>query len=94
MEGFVGSLGAVGVVLILGVLALLTILLPLSVYSAQKYAYKCFGELKNVSAQLKSVNANLKDMNSRLDASNESMRYLAEVEANKLSAGRAREAGA
>ena len=78
MESIIEGIGALGVVALL-VLGLLTILLPLSVYSAQKYAYKCFVELKGV--------------NERLDLLRKSVSYLAEVEQKKLSAGKVREAG-
>ena len=78
MEGIIGGIGALGGLALL-VLIALTVLLPVTVYSAQKYAYKCFVELKGV--------------NRRLDLLRKSVSYLAEVEQKKLSTGRAREAG-
>ena len=69
------------------VLLILSILVPVNVYLAQRNAYKCSVELKTVNKQLKAVT-------SQLNAANESMAFLAEVEAKRLSEGRAREAGA
>ena len=69
-----GVLGAVGLLggLAISVLAILAILIPLSAYSAQKSVYKCFQERKSV--------------NRRLDGLGVSLRYLVDVEANKLTA--------
>ena len=92
MEGIIGAVGVLGGLALL-ILAVLTILLPVTVYSAQKYAYKSYIELKGVNGQLKAVSSQLNTMNSQLDTVNESMTFLAEVEAKRLSAGRAREAG-
>ena len=45
MEGSLEGVGALGGLVLL-VLVVLTILLPVSVYSAQKYAYKCYIQLE------------------------------------------------
>jgi len=99
MEGSLEGVGALGGLVLL-VLVVLTILLPVSVYSAQKYAYKCYiqlkrvnSELKGVTSELKGVTSELKGVSSQLNTVNESMTLLAEVEAKRLRAGRAREAG-
>ncbi len=79
MEGIIGGIGALSGLAVL-ILALLAILLPVSAYSAQKYAYKCFVELKGV--------------NKRLDLLRESNSRIAQqMQAQRLPASKAREAG-
>ncbi len=48
MFEFLGSIGAIGFI----ILAILGILLPVFVYSAQNYAYKCFKELKKINKKM------------------------------------------
>ena len=38
------------------VLIVLTVMLPVSVYCAQKWAYKCYQELKKLNKNLESMN--------------------------------------
>ena len=78
MEGIVGGLGALWGLLFF-ILVILTILLPVSVYAAQKYAYKCYVELKGV--------------NKRLDLLRESNYRIAEMRTRQLPSIKAREAG-
>jgi len=55
--GALASLGAIGTVLFLLVLALLGFLLPLSAYSAQKYAYKTFREIEKLNRNVDALRA-------------------------------------
>ena len=68
-EGLIGLIGAFGVVAVM-VLGILTIMIPVTIYLAQRYAHKCFLELQKA--------------NVRLNTMNEGIQYLVEVEANKL----------
>ena len=68
------------------VLFTLAVLIPVNVYLAQRNASRCFDELRD-------LNARLKIMAGQIKAANESMAFLAEMEANKLGAGQAREVG-
>lgn len=47
--------GAMGIYVIIFVVALLVILLPLSAYSTQKWAYKNYLETKSVNAKLSEI---------------------------------------
>jgi len=51
MFEFLGGLGIIGFIM----LAILGILLPVSAYSAQNYAYKCFKELKKINDKLDTI---------------------------------------
>ena len=77
-SGILGAVGLLGALAIF-VLAILTILIPVSAYLAQKYAHRCYQELRGVNTRLGSLEVSLK--------------YLADAEANKLTAGKVREAG-
>jgi len=50
MDALAG-LGAVGAIFVL-ILAVLTIMMPFMIYACQKYAYKCFLELKKNNEKL------------------------------------------
>ncbi len=86
MEGVMGSFGILGGVALLFLLAVLTILIPLSVYSAQKYAYRCYGELKKVNSQLGVMQKQIKTLN-------KSVSFVAEVQARQMPPLRSKEAG-
>jgi hypothetical protein len=45
---YLGALGGFGVLIFLFILIVLGIILPISVYAAQKWAYRCFVELELV----------------------------------------------
>lgn len=78
-EGLIGLIGAFGVVAVM-VLGILTIMIPVTIYLAQRYAHKCFLEVKEANIRLKTMNDNIQ----YLKTMNEGIQYLAEVEANKL----------
>jgi hypothetical protein len=44
-----GALGGIGILIFLFILFVLGIILPISAYSAQKWAYKCYLELKTLN---------------------------------------------
>lgn len=48
MYGVMGGLGVFGILILL----LLAIILPISVYAAQKWAYKCFKELEKLNQKM------------------------------------------
>lgn len=51
MGGVMGGLGLFGLFGIL-IFLLLAIILPISVYAAQKWAYKCFKELEKINQKM------------------------------------------
>ena len=57
MQDMAGPLTAIGFAVFAFVLVVLTILLPLSVYAAQKWAYKCFLELRKMNEKLDAMRA-------------------------------------
>jgi len=46
------GLGGIGVLIFLFLLFILGVLMPFMVYSAQKYAYKCYWELRELNKNL------------------------------------------
>jgi hypothetical protein len=55
MYGVMGGLGVFGILILL----LLAIILPISVYAAQKWAYKCFKELEKLNQKMDRYNPRL-----------------------------------
>jgi hypothetical protein len=51
MANFYGAFGSLGVFGIL-ILILLGIIMPISTYAAQKWAYRCYKELKEINTKL------------------------------------------
>ncbi|HCO44117.1 MAG TPA: hypothetical protein DIT63_08390 [Gammaproteobacteria bacterium] len=60
----VALVGGTGLLLFFVVLVLLAILLPLSAYAAQKWAYKTYKEAQRISATLDEI-ADMLDANKR-----------------------------
>lgn len=67
MEGL-AALGSIGILVFVFVLVVLGIIMPISAYSAQKWAYKCFLELQKLNAAVELVIARGEDRLAAVDA--------------------------
>jgi len=65
MSEMMGGMGIVGSLIFI----VLIFMIPISIYAAQKWAYKCYRELQKMNETVASINDELTDLKFRLDKS-------------------------